>query len=645
MRRQLVAAAAVAVFLSILVSGCSKDSGPKPALTDFLELWTHSKVDKAIVQDSNGTAIPDTEVVTKIKALSGDLVPAQASLAVVGEPAVKNDTATGKVDVTWKVAKGVDWKYQTTVPLKQVDKQWRIVWSPGVIHPQLRDGDTLNARALPAQRGNILDGAGQPIVMSRPVVVVGIQPSLVKDQAALLGTLDAAFKSVNVSVDLSGLPAQIAAAKPESFVTVVTLRREAYDQIRTQIRDLDGTVFQETNLALGPSRTFARALLGSVGDVTKEQMDKTPGTYAIGDQVGQSGLEEEYDAVLRGTSGINVGIGGRKSPSGTDEAEIMLFRSEPKAGVSLKTTLDQKVQNAADAAASRQPTRSALVAIRISDGAILAAANGPDGGGVNLAFTASVAPGSTFKMITALGLLDKGAVTMDSMVDCPKEYTVDGRSFHNAGNFELGSVKFRVDFAKSCNTAFASLAPKLDGDGLHKAAASVGVGTAWNLGTDVFTGSVPANVSKVEAAAAAFGQGKTVVSPLAMAGATAAVARGKWQQPTLFTELPPAPGPTTAPPGPTTANGTALNAASVDALRTMMREVVTSGSATGLNDLPGDPVYAKTGTAEYDDTNPDRTHAWTVGWRGDIAFAVFVENGNKSSDTAVPMADSFLRAL
>jgi cell division protein FtsI/penicillin-binding protein 2 len=642
MRRLLIAAGAILVLLTTAVAGCSKDSGPKPAVTDFLELWNKGTVDKAIVQDGAGAAISDATVVSKIKTLAGDLVPAQAGLSLSGDPTVKDNDATAKVDVTWKVAEGVSWKYQTNIPLKLVDKQWRVVWSPSVIHPELKDGDTLSAKALAPDRAGILDGAGAPIVAPRPVVVVGIQPSEVKDLTSLLATLDASFKSVGVPVDLADVPAQVKAAKPDAFVSVVTLRRDAYDKIRSRIRDLPGTVFQESTLSLAPTRTFARALIGTVGDVTKEQMDKSPGKYLVGDQVGQSGLQEEYDALIGGTSGVSVVIAGRKSSSGTDEAGPELFKSEPKPGTPLKTTLDQKVQTAADAAVAAQPKRSALVAVRVSDGAILAAANGPDGGDVNLAFTASVPPGSTFKMVTALGLLDKGAVTPDSMVNCPKDFTVDGRTFNNANNYELGSVKFRVDFAKSCNTAFASLAPKLDADGLKKAAATVGIGTSWNLGTDAFTGSVPANVSNVEAAAAAFGQGQTVVSPLAMAGAAAAVARGSWQQPKLFTQQP-AGAPTPAPGG-TTANGAALNANSVAALRTMMREVVTAGTATSLADVPGDPIYCKTGTAEYDN-NPADTHAWTVGWRGDIAFAVFVEKGGSSSDTALPIVESFLRAL
>ena len=75
-----------------------------------------------------------------------------------------------------------------------------------------------------------------------------------------------------------------------------------------------------------------------------------------------------------------------------------------------------------------------------------------------------------------------------------------------------------------------------------------------------------------------------------------------------------------------------------------MRQVVTSGTASALQDVPGQPVYGKTGTAEYDD-NPAHTHAWFVGWQGDVAFAVFVEQGGSGSATAVPIAERFLRAL
>ena len=641
MRRTTAVLTALTMALTGL-SACSKKTGPEPVVDAFLQGWTQGKLDGVALVKADGTAAPATAVVNEIKALSGDL-PAGIKLTRVGAPSVDGDQASARVKVDWALAAGLTWEYETTVLANRADDTWRVVWSPETVHPGLVAGDVLSARRLGAERGQILDGAGDAIVKARPVVIVGIEPRKVTNQAALLRELERAFASVGVTGVLDGVARQVDAAKPDAFVEVVTLRRDVYDRIRSRIRDLDGTVFREETRQLAPNRAFARALIGSVGEVLKEQMDANPGKYLVGDQVGQSGLQEQYDDLLRGTPGVRV-VRTHPGAQGEPGQEKELFGTEPKAGQSLRTTLNPRVQGAADAALADVRQRTAVVAIRVSDGAILAVANGPDGGDVNLALTASVPPGSTFKMVTTLGLLDAGAVSLDAPVNCPKTFTVGGRSFKNAGNFALGVVPFRTDFARSCNTAFASLAPKLGADGLTKAAASVGIGTSWNLGTEVYTGSVPSGAAPVDAAAAAFGQGKTQVSPACLAGAVATVARGSWQQPKLFPKLP-AGGPTPTPgTGPATPDGTKLNDRSVSALRTMMREVVTKGTATALGDVPGGAVYAKTGTAEFDN-NPAHTHAWVIGWQRDVAFAVFVENGGSSSATAVPIAETFLRGL
>ena len=82
----------------------------------------------------------------------------------------------------------------------------------------------------------------------------------------------------------------------------------------------------------------------------------------------------------------------------------------------------------------------------------------------------------------------------------------------------------------------------------------------------------------------------------------------------------------------------------LDQLRPMMRQVVLSGTATGLADRG--EVYGKTGTAEFGDKTPPDSHGWFVGYQlggpqGDIAFAVLVEAG-QSSSVAVDVADAFL---
>lgn len=632
--RRRAAVLAVLALAAYPLAACSKDPEPGSALDAFAAGWPTGNWDgKVTFVKPDQQAISGADVAAAIKSLSGTLT--APAVKAQGKPAEQKENATGKLDLDWALPGGAHWKYTTDVRLIKGKEAWQVVWEPKIVHPDLQDGASLATRTLAPKRGDIVDARGEKLVTDRPVVVVGIQPRLVKDITSLTALLNQAFKKIAVDVDLKGLPKEVADAKPDAFVEVVTLRRELYGQIRSDIRDLDGTVFREETRHLAPSRPFGRALFGSVGDVTKEIMDANPNKYAIGDQVGLGGMEKAYDDRLRGTAGVDVVITSKAS-DGTQREQLKVYSAPAANGQDVKVTLDPKVQNAADATlATKKDRRTAIVAIRVSDGQVLAVSNGPDGGGENLAFTAQVPPGSTFKVITTYGVLDNGSVTMDSIVNCPKTLTVDGRTFHNAHDFQLGAVPLRTDLARSCNTAFASLAPKLGSDGLAKAGAALGLGTKWDLGMPAFTGAVSSGGSAAEQAAAAFGQGTTVVSPVSLAGAIAAVARGQWKQPVLM--LDPAP----AAPAP---DGPQLKDSTINPLRAGLREVVTSGTSTALKDEPGGPVSGKTGTAEFD-SDPAHTHAWFIGWQGDIAFAVFVENGGDSTATAVPLAEKFLRNL
>ncbi|MCG5455103.1 penicillin-binding protein [Micromonospora sp. PSH03] len=637
--RRLAAAVTTALLAAGVLVGCSGDDGPQRTVDAFLAGWRSGDLQAVGLIDPLGSKLPSADVAREIKDLSGELAATPPTLTRRGEPKITKDIATTTVQVEWALPGQTRWAYDREVRLAHGDDdQWQVIWEPKVVHEQLTKGDRLALRRDPGARAAVLDNAGKPLVTPRPVVRVGVQPNGVTDLKKLVKDLDAAFKAIRPAlvpgVDLADLPDRVAKAEPGAFVEVVSLREEAYRQIKPRIYDLPGTKFVSDKIDLAPTREFARAVLGTVDPAQADDIAAHPDRYVVGDLVGHGGLQGRYDERLRGGPGLTVVVerpaeGGKLEPTGAE-----LFRREPQPGQALKTTLDVAVQNAADGALRAESRRSALVALRISDGAVLAAANGPGPAGENLAFDAQVPPGSTFKMVSTLGLLDRGAVTLDGPVDCKKTFIVDGRSFKNSDNFELGSVPFRTDFAKSCNTAFAALAPKLGGDGLAAAGRSLGLEGQWDLGTDAFTGKVSTGGSLAEQAAASFGQGTTLVSPLAMAGATAAVARGRFEQPKLL--LDPAP----AKPAPA---GEQLKPESVAALRTMMREVVTAGTGSALKDVPGE-VYGKTGTAEYDD-NPAHTHAWFVGWRGDVAFAVFVEKGGASTASAVPMAERFLRAL
>jgi cell division protein FtsI/penicillin-binding protein 2 len=612
-------------------AACGSDDGPQHTLQVFLDGWSTGQLEGVAFVSPTGAPVPATEVAEQIEALSGELRELTPRLSIA-EVSGDSDIATGQVAVQWPLSAAEDaptWDYRTTVRLSEGDEGWRVIWEPAVVHPELGGGGELAVRREAATRADILDNAGQPLVTARHVVDIGIWRAQATDLDGDLATLDDALRSIDVEIDMAGLRERVDAADPDHFVPVVTLRWEDYEPIRDRVRTLGALVFDDWHRHLAPTRTFGRAVLGTVDEVTAEVMENNPGTYAVGDQVGYGGLSERYDTRLRGVTGQTVVLQ-RTAPDGEVE-QIELFAIEPEAGADLHTTLDVTVQEAAEQALHSDDRRAALVAVRVSDGEVLAVANthGAGANPVNLAFTGAVPPGSTFKMVSAYGLLAAGEVELDTVVDCPGEFTVGGRSFRNADNMSLGEVPFLTNVAESCNTAFAALAPRLGGGALAAAGADLGLGGDWDVGLETFTGEVSDGGDPAELAAATFGQGTTRVSPVAMAAATAAVARGAWLAPVLVVDD----GPP-AEPEP-------LDAGVVADLHTALREVVTDGTATALRDVPGGEVYGKTGTAEVDEV----THGWFVGWQDDIAFAVFVEDGGSGSGSAVPLVDRFLRAI
>ena len=215
--------------------------------------------------------------------------------------------------------------------------------------------------------------------------------------------------------------------------------------------------------------------------------------------------------------------------------------------------------------------------------------------------------------------------------------TVDGKQFKNYDDYPssaLGRIPFRTAIANSCNTAVIGQRDRLDRNTLTDAAAALGLGVDHDLGFPAYFGSAPPAGSETEGAADLIGQGKVQASPLTMATVAASVKKGALVVPRLLPDHEPAAGEKD-PARP-------LTGAEAGRLRELMRAVVTDGSGRLLADLPGAPVLAKTGTAEYGQKAPLRTHAWMIAIHGDLAVAVFVEDGQSGSGTAGPILKQFL---
>lgn len=576
-----------------------------------------------------------------------------------GDVKLDGDTATFPLNYSWNIG-SAQWEYTSDATLKKSGDKWAVQWSPALLAPQLSDGETLSVKTVAAQRGQILGAGDAPIVEDRPVFRVGIDKTKVPAEQA-----DASARAMAalLGLDAEEYAKQVAASGPQAFVEGLVLRAYTADITEAKIEAIPGGVSILDSMALAPTRTFARALLGSVGQANAEQIEKSNGALRAGDTTGTGGLQQKYDSLLRGKDGVEVVATPAEKTDGETPGTKVFFSSLPEPGTSLKTTLDLKLQQLAEATLAGIEPASAIVAIRPSTGAVLAAASGPGSNGYNTALLGQYAPGSTFKMVDSLAMFRNGA-TPDSKVECPSTLVVDGRTFKNAEGYpetSLGSVALRDAFAHSCNTAFINARETVSQGQLESAAQALGVAVeAPKLGADAFLGSVPGAAEGTEHAASMIGQGKVLFSPLSAAVMAASVANGAPVSPQLVLNADAAqdPGATPAPTeggsAPTSSASAAASAAPAStqpitkeeaaSLADMMRAVVTSGHAGFLAEVPGAPVGAKTGTAEFGNDNPPKTHAWIVATHGDLAVSVFVEDGGLGATTSGPLLKSFLTA-
>lgn len=610
-----------AAMLAALLSACTGGPpDPRKAAERLAKGLT--KQDLKGVPAVKGGRIPQADLERIVEGMGS----ARAKVTV-GDIKQDDDKATATLKTSWTF-KGADWTYTTPAKLTYEDDEWQVAWSPATVAPDLTADEALRMRTSPADRGDILGAGGEGLVIERRVERIGIDKSRIKaDEAESSARALAQLVDINPDRYVKA----VKAAGPQAFVVALVVRADSDDTLSSaEIASVPGAAQLGAELPLAPTKGFGQPLLGIVGEATAEVIAKSKGSVTAGDLVGLTGLEQRYDSQLRGAPGVTV-----EAVAGSKARE--LFSSAPRAGKALRTSIDLKLQGSADKILADVKPASAIVAIRPSSGKIVALASGPGGKGADTAATGHYAPGSTFKLVTALAFLRSG-LKPTSIVPCTPTVTVDGRTFKNYSDYPsgaIGKIPLSAAIANSCNTAMIATRGKAPQDKLAQAAAALGLGPDLDLGYPAYLGSVPDKAAGTERAASMIGQGKIEASPLAMAVVAASIAHGSRVTPTLLDASPTKPAAKPADP---------LTGSEAKQLQEMFRGVVTGGSAAFLSDVPGKPVSAKTGTAEYGKDNPPRTHAWMIATQGDLAVAVFVDDGKSGSQTAGPLLEDFLRS-
>jgi hypothetical protein len=313
--------------------------------------------------------------------------------------------------------------------------------------------------------------------------------------------------------------------------------------------------------ALHPQLAEGQSLAYQVelGDGALIDRDGTPvAQWSISPEV----LTQVKSAVgtLRGTDGWKI-----VAVNSTGTPVTVFQEKQAKAAATVTTTLGQTFQKATLAAVESQPKPTMVVAMQPSTGEVLAVAGAQ-------ALTGLYEPGSTFKVVTAAAVLEQGLATPDSAQPCPASVVVGQRTIDNAG-FGYDSLPLHTAFAKSCNTTFVKLASRLPHAKLTDVAMQFGIGVDFTMaGATTNSGEVQPATSDALQVENSIGQGQVRTSPFGMAVAAATVASGKAITPMLLRGTETAVGE----------NRSAPPAGVTRALRAMVREVVTNGTATAL---------------------------------------------------------------
>lgn len=551
------------------------------------------------------------------------------------------------------------WTYATEATLHwdEEAEAWTPELQPEMLVPGLAEGGQLVVERDRAQRGDILGASDEPLVMQRPVRRIGIDKQHVltsltsDDTEPTAEEIDEALTdratalSDALELDPADYVDRVLNAGDRAWVEFIVLRDDGQTDIPFEaINEIPGALASEDVMFLASTASFARGLFGTYGVPTAEQLEKSDGAWQAGVPTGLSGLQRMYNDDLAGRDGLRITVD-NAAAEGDQAADSQVEAFERKAvdGSSITTTLDLSVQALAERTIDDSEVLAGLVAIRPSDGHILAAAEGPSSTSWPLAMTGSYAPGSTFKVVTALAMLRNG-LTPESTVSCPATLDIEGTQIANYDGYPeayVGDITLAEAIAESCNTTFVGQWEEISPEQIHTAGQALGLVAEQQTGfSGAVLGSIPTDVQGAEHAAGLFGQGVVESSPLGMATVAASIAAGQTVSPVLLTD------PAVEAPQDTAGAGeAALTEEEAATLRELMHGPVATGTVPILQDVPGAPVLAKTGTAQFVEDGEMLAHTWIMAIHGDLAVSLFLHEGFAGAQTNGPILQEFLTEL
>lgn len=544
----------------------------------------------------------------------------------------------------------------------------------------LSDKNRIRIRTVTAPRGILFDRTGLPLVENRPAFTLAVVP---RDADDLPGVLDRLATLLQVpAAEFHERFARVPYDSPWPVRLARGLTLAEVSRLEEWKLDLPGVAIEVESQRVYPTTRFAAHLLGYVREVSES--DLGGGRFRRGDLVGQSGLERLYDESLRGRDGaehIEVDAYGRPIR--------VLERQEPLPGAHVYTTIDRRIQEAAEAALDGRTgavvvmdPRNGDVRALVSNPAFpverfagpldretwLALVRDPAHPLLNRAIQGTYPPGSLFKVVVAAAALQGQVFTPFDRLPCPAAWWFGNRAYHNWEDHDRGALTLHEALKYSCNTFFYQLGLKVGPDRIAQMAEAFGLGAATGTGlVGEKAGLVPSPAWKKavlrdrwhagDTVSLAIGQGPITVTPLQVARLTAAVAnRGILWKPRLVARVEGPDRVVLAREREVSQGRVELATVVFDFLHQTLWAVVNDGGTGKAAQLPGVTVVGKTGTAQTQEFRSDaerrrrdRDHAWFAAWAPadapEVVVVVLAERAGLGGQVAAPIAREVFKAI
>ena len=268
----------------------------------------------------------------------------------------------------------------------------------------------------------------------------------------------------------------------------------------------------------------------------------------------------------------------------------------------------------------------------------------------NRALQSTLAPGSTFKIITTASAMENLSNITSHIFTCTGATKVLDQVIHDYNMAQHGKLTLEKAFTVSCNNAFAQCALLLGDTALRKTAEDFGFNDNFLFRDIVVENSVypTTNRNDVEVAWSGAGQSQIGATPLHMAMVAASIANdGVMMEPRLLVRVQSPAGVVRLRYSQKVYRRT-VSTEIAKTLQSYMLNVVASGTGSAAR-VTGLTIAGKTGSAEAAIDGANVTHAWFVGYIADdslpYACAVLVESGDSGGSVAAPIAATIFKYL